>query len=166
MKRRIFIGALLAATLAGGVYGAWGECTDNAGPATTHGEGWGPRGEFSPERRLARMARVLGLSDAQQAQIKTIFTAEREKYAPLMEKQAEYRKQLHALLQAATFDEAAVRAVAASMAQIETDLTVSRLRAQSQVNALLTPEQRALKEKLRPPMEERGPGHRPPFGGE
>jgi Spy/CpxP family protein refolding chaperone len=111
------------------------------------------------------MTKVLGLSDAQQTQIKAVFAAEREKSAPLMEKLAAYRQQLHDAAQAATFDEAAVRAIATNLAQAEIELTVARARAHNQINALLTTEQRALAEKLRPPMEERGPGHRPPFGG-
>jgi Spy/CpxP family protein refolding chaperone len=153
MKRQIIIGALVAATLAGGAGGAW-----------ANGAGGPPRGEFSPEKRLARLTKVLDLSDAQQAQIKALFAAEREKVAPLMEKVAGYRKQLHAAGQAAPFDEAAVRTIATNLAQTEIELTVARARLHSQINAILTAEQRALRDKLRPPMEE-GPGHRPPFDG-
>jgi Spy/CpxP family protein refolding chaperone len=138
MKRQIIIGALLAATLAGG---AW------AGPS--------PDERPSPEGRLARMTRVLGLNDSQQSQIKAIFAAEREKSAPLMEKLAGYRKQLRDATQATTFDEAAVRGIATNQAQVEVELTVSRARVQNQINALLTADQRALEEKLHPPM---GPG--------
>ncbi len=151
VKRQVVIGALLA-LIASGVHGAWA--------------GDPGQGQKGVDGRLARMTRVLGLSDAQQTQIKAIFTAEREKDAPLMEKMAAYRKQLHETAHSGTFDEAAVRAIASNRAQVEIELTVSRARVQSQINAVLTPEQRALAERLQPPVEERGPGHRPHFGGE
>jgi protein CpxP len=165
MKRQIIIGTLLAATLAGGSYGAW---EVNAAPARSGKagkEGRGMRGEMSPEKRLARMTKVLGLSDAQQAEIKAIFTAEREKNAPFIEKMIEYRKQLHDAARAATFDEAGVRSIATSQATVGSELTVSRVRVQHQINAVLTPEQRELLVKLRPTMEP-GSGRPPQSGGE
>jgi Spy/CpxP family protein refolding chaperone len=165
MKQRIIMAVLLAAVTAGGVDGA---CAHGAGG---HGsgmeeEGWGPEGGMSPERGLGRMAEGLGLSDAQRAKIKAIFTAERDKNAPLREKLAEYGKQLRQAEQAAQFDEAAVRAIAANRAQVEIELTVSRGRLHSQINALLTPEQRALAEQLRPFMDGRGPERCRPAKGE
>ena len=87
-------------------------------------------------------------------------------------------------MKSATFDEAAIRSFAAKQAQAEVDLTVSKARLRSQVNALLTPEQRVLAEKFPPPFlyghgpqpmrsedwgprptcgNEEGPGHMPPM---
>jgi len=111
------------------------------------------------------MAKMLGLSETQQKQIKDILKTERGKNAALREKMGEYRQQLHAAAQAATFDEAAVRAIAAKQAQAEIELTVSRARVQSRINAILTAEQCALEQKLRPPIGP-GPGHPPPSHGE
>ncbi|GFE58317.1 Spy/CpxP family protein refolding chaperone [Geobacter sp. AOG1] len=159
MKRQIIIGTFLAATLAGGSYGTWEVSAATTRPAKGMQEGRGPTGEMFPEKRLARMARELGLSDAQQAQIKAIFAAEREKNGPLMEKMKAYRKQLHDAAKATPFDEAAVRTVATNQAQVEVELAVSRARIQSQINGILTPEQRQKLEKLRPPM---GKGERLP----
>ena len=93
------------------------------------------------------------MSDTQQAQIKAIFAAEREKNGPLIEKMKEYRKQLHDAAKATPFDEAAVRAVATKKAQVEFELAVSRARIQSQINGILTPEQRQKLEKIRPPIK-------------
>jgi periplasmic protein CpxP/Spy len=111
------------------------------------------------------MAKMLGLSETQQKQIKDILETEHGKNAALMEKMGEYRDQLHAAAQAATFDEAAVRAIAANKAQADIELTVSRARVQSRISAILTAEQRALEQKLRPLLGP-GPGHPPPFHGE
>ena len=159
MKRQIIIGSLLTATLAGGSLGAWNVCAAATRPAKGDRACGEPRREMSPEKRLARMAKKLGLSDTQQAQIKVIFAAEREKNGPLIEKMKEYRKQLHDAAKATPFDEAAVRTVATNKAQVEVELTVSRARIQSQINGILTPEQRQKLEKLRPPM---GKGKRLP----
>ena len=159
MKRQIIIGTLLAATLAGGSFGAWEANSATSRPGKGMKEGRGPRGDMSPEKRLARMAKKLGLSDTQQAQIKATFAAEREKNGPLMEKMMAYRKQLHDAAKATPFDEAAVRTVATNKAQVEVELAVSRARIQSLINGILTPEQRQKLEKLRPPM---GKGKRLP----
>ena len=167
MKRQIIIGALLAAALAGGLSAARAEIRGKPDRGAEIEDGCGPRGKMPHGKRLSHLARELGLSDAQQTQIKAIFTAEREQSAPLMEKLAAYRKQLHDATRAATFDEAAIRTIAANQAQLDIELTVARARMHNQINAVLTTEQRALAEKLRPPVEE-GSGHkRPPrFGGE
>lgn len=154
MKRQIIIGSLLAGTLIGGSFGAWGANAATARQGKGMKDGRGDWKEMSPEKRLARMARELGLSDAQQAQIKAVFAAEREKNGPLMEKMKEYRKQLHDASKATPFDEAAVRDIAVNKAQVGVELTVSRSRVHSQINAILTPEQQAKLEKLRPPRKQ------------
>lgn len=154
MKRQIVIGSLLAATLIGGSFGAWGANAATARQGKGMKDGRGDWREMSPEKRLARMARELGLSDAQQAQIKAVFAAEREKNVPLMEKMKEYRKQLHDAAKATPFDEAAVRDIAANKAQVGVELSVSHARVQSQIHAILTPEQQAKLEKLRPPRKQ------------
>jgi Spy/CpxP family protein refolding chaperone len=108
------------------------------------------------------LARVLDLSADQQTRIEAIFAAEREKSAPLMREQADYRKQLHDAALTATFDEAAVRVIAGKLALDEIELTVSHARVENQVNAVLDAQQRALAEKLRPRPGDMGQGHRPP----
>lgn len=165
MKRRILAGALLVtATIAGGS-GAWAAAVERPGPGMAEGPGRGPCGKMPQGDHVDHMAKMLGLSETQQKQIKDILKTERGKNAALREKMGEYRQQLHAAAQAATFDEAAVRAIAAKQAQAEIELTVSRARVQSRINAILTAEQRALEQKLRPPIGP-GPGHPPPSHGE
>ncbi|WP_168205876.1 Spy/CpxP family protein refolding chaperone [Geobacter sp. FeAm09] len=176
MKRQIMVGVLLAAT-AIGANGVWAGAAGEGGPRGMDERGMGGPGMMPPppsEEMVAHMAQRLKLTAEQQTKIKALFAAEREKNAPLQQKMAEYHKQLRDAAHAATFDEAAVRAVATKKAQTEVELVVAFERTRSQVNALLTPEQRALADKCPPPPPQRGqgpegrchcghgPGHMPP----
>jgi Spy/CpxP family protein refolding chaperone len=117
-----------------------------------------------PERHLSRMADVLGLNDAQREQVKSILTAEREKTAPLRQAMGESWKQLRQAMQATPIDEAAIRSILGNQAQLRAELIISRAHTRSQIQTLLTPEQRALAEKLRPLLEG-GRGHHPRWHG-
>lgn len=176
MKRQIMVCVLLAAT-AIGANGVWAGATGEGGHREMDERGWGAPGMMPPppsEEMVAHMAQRLKLTSDQQAKVTAVFAAEREKTAPLMQKISEYHKQLRDASRAATFDEAAIRAIATKKAQVEVELLVSFERTRSQVNALLTTEQRALAEKCPPPPPRRGqgpegrcgcghePGHMPP----
>ena len=100
-------------------------------------------------KRFDRMVKELKLSAAQKEQVGAIMKAEQEQAEPLRRKMAAGRKQIQAAVDMATYDESAVRAIAAEQASIRTELLVSRTRALNQVNALLTPEQRAQAQRLR-----------------
>lgn len=151
MKRRIIICILLAAVAVGG----------NAIRALAAADeqremgGWGPGPADMmpppPDGMIDHMSRQLKLTNDQLAKIKTLLAADREKAMPLVKKMAECRKQLHEAGQAEKFNEAEVRAIAAKQAQAEAELIVSRERVRSRINALLTPEQRSLAERLPPP---------------
>ena len=163
MKRRIIMAVLLAAVTAEGADGAWAHAAGSHGPGMGDDEGCRAEEGMPPGPGAGRMARVLGLSDAQQTKIEALLAAERDKSRPLREKLEASRKQLRQAERAAKFDEAAVRAISATQAQLITELTVISARTHNQINALLTPEQRALAERLRPPMDEQGAGHRRPM---
>ena len=164
MKGYVIISALLAATLvSGALYSAVsapleGFRTEMAAERSD---------DFDPESRdlgdgpFDRMTRILDLSAEQQQQIQAIRETERENAAPLRKALFENRQKLHEAIQSETFDEAAVRALAAGQAENRTELIVSRARMQSRINKVLTSEQRALAEKLRPLLRKRqGPGGR------
>lgn len=138
MKRRLASMALAAVIVTGGALGA--QAFDGAFDGCD-----GPRDgrTMNPRKHLDRMARELKLSAAQKEQIGAIMKAEQEQAEPLRQKMAEGRKQIQAVVDTAAYDESAVRAIAAEQAGIRTELLVSRTRAMNQVNALLTPEQRA-----------------------
>ncbi len=111
-----------------------------------------------PNPYMGKVGQVLGLSEAQQTQIQTILEAERTKAEPLRKQLQDSREQMRKLAQAETFDEAAVRALAAKKAEVNVELMVSRARTQNLVQAVLTPEQRELANKIRPLMQERRDG--------
>lgn len=157
MKRKLMVTVVLAAAMIGGGTGA---VLAGYGPGGGFG-GPPPGSEMGSGGFEGRMAKVLKLSDAQQSQIKTILDAEREQLKPLFDKLHESRKLLMQAAETTVFDEAAVRDLAAGQAQIETELIVSRTRAQTRINALLTPEQRELLKNLRPDTD-----RRPHKGGE
>ncbi|TFG60427.1 MAG: periplasmic heavy metal sensor [Deltaproteobacteria bacterium] len=138
-----------------------GICQDGRGGLIAVPEG-GSRGRhrgMGPGKRIDRMAKKLGLTEAQQEQVKAILTSEREKVAPLQQQIAENRGKIRQTIETEPFDEAAVRTLAESQNQTRVELVVSRARTKSQIFALLSPEQRELAKKLGP-MGEGRHGHR------
>ncbi len=119
-----------------------------AGPP--HGPGGPP-----PRGHEGRLFDQLGLSDAQQAQIKTIREAGGMLSKPLHDQLRVIHDQLATLTESATLDEAAVRAAATRKAAIDIELAVIGARTQNAVLRVLTPEQRAKLAQLRQ--------NRPPF---
>jgi len=168
MKRQLLtgvIGILTAAALVGAVHWSAAEPAGGDGPGGTFPGDRMQARRMAPERHFGRMADVLGLSEAQQEQVKAILQAEREKSAPLRQAMGESQKQLRQAMRAATVDEAAIRSILGNQAQLRAELIISRARTRSQIHALLTPEQRALAEKLQPLLEG-GPGRHPRWHGE
>jgi len=161
MKKNMLIVAALVTTLIGGVGFGPSLALANAdgGRWSGHHEGR----ERGHGKRLAVMAEILKLTEEQKAQIAAIHREERQNMAPLREKMRDARKQLRDAAQAQPFDEAKVRTLAASQADIKTELTVSRLRTHNRISAVLTPEQRELAEKIRPLL---GGQHRGEHRGE
>ena len=110
--------------------------------------------------------RLLDLTDAQKTQIKVIHEREVDAAKPHHEALKPLMEQAHALTQAATFDETAVRALALQMSPIQLELHIIQARAQNEVYNVLTPAQRAKLAEMRKMMEGRGgrpggPGGRP-----
>ena len=157
MKKSLLPILLLTATLAGGA--VLPLAASAAPPLGERGQGQGR------DHRQERMAEILGLSAEQQASIAALRESERAANAPLRERLQANREQMHQAVTADTFDEAAVRALAASQMADRTELLVSRARTRHNIQALLTSEQRALAEKLRPLMH-RGSGPRHGRGDE
>lgn len=145
MKRRIVVSVVMVAMLAGSAVLA----VAGGGPGF-RGKGGGPG------MRVERMAEMLDLTEPQKEKVSAILKAEQEKTAPLRQQLAENHEQFRKAAFSEKFDEAAVRELAAKQAQVKTEMMVSHARAKSQIYALLTPEQRALAQKLGPMN---GPGH-------
>jgi len=163
MRLRIIMCVWAIAALSAGAGSVQAEPAHLPDGPPPHGS-CGPEGEFPPGPPPPSMWKSLGLNEGQKGKIEAILKTDREKNAPAHRSLDEARKQLHAAAEAPAFDEAAIRKLAARKAQLETDLLVARARVRSQINALLTPDQRAEAEKLseRPPRgsdPERGPEH-------
>lgn len=107
------------------------------------------------QRMLNRASVALGLTDEQEAQIKAILEAEKPKVAPLLLTLKANRTALQTATANGAFNEAQVQAIAAKQGQTLTALIVEKERVQSQVYAVLTPEQRAQAEQFRTRIEER-----------
>lgn len=112
------------------------------------------------EIHLAGMSSVLGLTDEQKGAIQTILKTEREQNQSIHEELMAIRAQFEEAATATTFDEAAVRILATSQAQLMVELTVSHIKTQYSIYQILTEEQKALAKKLAPVMG--FDGRRPP----
>ena len=91
---------------------------------------------------LGMMTEHLGLTDAQQAQVKQIFAAEKPTMQPLMQQLHQNEQALRQLETSSSFDEAKVRELASQRAQTMTELTVEKAKVHNQVFNLLTPDQK------------------------
>jgi periplasmic protein CpxP/Spy len=112
--------------------------TADAPPTPMHGHEFG--GHMG--HMMEFFADYLNLSDAQQAQMKSILEKEHATLKPLMQQIHQARQQLRQYEQGA-FDEAKVRALAAQQTQTMVELAVQHTRIHSELFQLLTPDQQA-----------------------
>src|SRR5665647_992425 len=101
------------------------------------------QGQSHRHHNFKRIAKKLGLTDAQKAQVKAIFQANKDVVKPIYTNLRAESKNLRALLHADTFDEAAIRAESAKISGIQADLNVDRAKVAIQFRAVLTPTQLA-----------------------
>lgn len=145
--------ALMAATTFGGAFSAYGfsgsyeECDMPS------------QKRVERDKHFNRMAEELKLTNSQREQIKTIIKAEKEQAEPLQEKLMENRRMLRKSTEAQKFDEAAIKAIAATQAGIQADLIVSNARLHNRVNSILSQEQRELARKFHSSMDGRKGNH-------
>lgn len=108
---------------------------------------------------LAFLARKLDLTDAQRAQVKTIWAAERPTVIPPLRQLVNQCGSLSSATTDGTFDEAKARAIADQQASTLSQLLVERQRLISKIyNEVLTPEQRIKADQLREQMHGRVDG--------
>ena len=105
---------------------------------------------------LDNMREVAGRMGYKPAQIKTLRDKSRTDSESFHEQLSGIGEQMHAIVEASTFDEAAARALLAKEAQIETELKLIRIRTDNAIHNLLTAEQKAKLDELR-----RNPGRNP-----
>lgn len=117
---------------------------------------FGEPGGKRQHHNFQMMAKKLGLTDAQQAQAKSVFDANKQVVKPLITNMQTERKNLHTLMQADAIDEAAIRAETAKIALIEADLNVNRATIGAQFRAILTPAQLETLKTLRQKRHNKG----------
>ncbi|MGO9243625.1 MAG: Spy/CpxP family protein refolding chaperone [Verrucomicrobiia bacterium] len=125
---KALIGAGLVAALTVGGFFAFLAHADTNEIATVNG-------------RFGRRLAQLGLSDQQKAQVKSILRSYQPTVGPLVKEVVTERRALRDTIRAQTIDETAIRAEAAKVASLETDLAVQRAHVAHDIRAVLTPEQ-------------------------
>jgi Spy/CpxP family protein refolding chaperone len=139
MHKKFFMtAAILMAVAAGLATAALGQ---RSGKGFGRHSGW----------MLNRMSKELGLSEAQQTQIKSIMADGKTRMKPLIA-QLRQNRQTESANSNGTFNENQARALATKQAGIMADLMVEKQRTRSQIFAVLTPEQRQKAQQL---MQER-----------
>ena len=111
--------------------------TAEAAPPPMHEHGFG-----HGEHMLEFFTDYLNLSDAQQAQAKSILQKEHATLRPLFQQLRQTEQQLRQYEEGA-YDEAKVRALAAQESQAQIELTVQKTRIHSELFQLLTTDQQA-----------------------
>ncbi len=94
------------------------------------------------EHMLHFFADYLNLTDAQQAQMKTVLHKEHATLKPLFQQLHQTEMQLRQYEEGA-YDEAKVRALAQQESQAQVELTVQKTRIHNQLFQMLTPDQQA-----------------------
>ena len=115
-----------------------------AGIAQADGGGLG--GEHCGKQQhhnFKRIEKKLGLTDAQKAQAKTLFEANKSVVKPILTNLRAEENNLHTLMHAVPVDETAIRAETVKIAGIQADLNINRANVAAQFRALLTPAQQA-----------------------
>jgi len=148
-----------AATLALGMAAAVYAATQNTagGPGAFSGRRGAMGGGFAP---LQRIASRLGLSDAQQDQIKSIVQSHRDEWKTLGGRAAAARKALNDATAADPIDENAIRQASAGVAAVQADSAVARAHVRSEIFQVLTPDQQAQARQLLGQMRQRAENFR------
>ena len=119
------------------------------GPDGSGGFGRGRGGPGGPGGPLAGLPlRELNLNDSQREQVRAILDSQQSETRAAVEKAMAAREALHAATTSPSLNEGLVRAKAAELAAIESDLAVSRARIFADVFQILTPEQQAKVKEL------------------
>src|SRR5579864_7358992 len=109
--------------------------------AQPHG---GPRGggDFFGGGMMGFFTDYLDLTDAQQAQIKSIVAKEKPALIPLFQQEMQTHQQMMQLIQSGTFDEAKAQAIATQGAQTHAQLEVQHARIANEAYQVLTADQK------------------------
>ncbi len=115
----------------------------------------GQKGGMHGLDKIDRMAKRLGLSDEQQAEIKTIMESNQEAKDSLRERMIESRQALRALDTSAVDYDEKVAGIAETIAGLEKEKIVSRSTVRKQVEFVLTDEQKTKMAEMKGKMGKR-----------
>jgi Spy/CpxP family protein refolding chaperone len=108
------------------------------------------------DRGLAMLSWKLDLTDAQRAQVKTMFNSEMSTVEPLLQQLAAEQNQMFAATSKGTFDEVRVKTIADQQSQAIAQLLIEKERFISQVyNHVLNPDQRMKADTMLQEWEQR-----------
>jgi periplasmic protein CpxP/Spy len=128
--------AALAVTLGAAL--AHSQTSDTqAAPPSGHNHGFGPAGHM-----IAFYSKMLDITDAQKAQMKSVLQQERATMRPLWQQEHQLEQQLKQY-EEGTFDQAKVQALVSQQSQTLVQLRVAEARIHSELYQLLTPDQQA-----------------------
>jgi len=142
--------------LAAGVYVS-AQNTDGAGGPSTERRG-GPggfRGPGGPMGALGPVIAHLDLTDAQKDQVKGIMDSHRDELKGVGDRAMTARQALQSAVVADVLNEGLIRARAAELATVESDLAVAHARIYADVFRILTPEQQAKAKEAQAQMVQR-----------
>jgi protein CpxP len=154
MKKKILVLAGIAALLIGATVFALAQHPGMGEKMRGHG----------PGDMVEHISRELNLTDAQKAQVKTLFEAQHATEEQRHTKLDDLRKQIEAATANGQFDENTVRNLASQQSQLMTDQMVDHLRLHSQIYGLLTAEQKTKADQMMKMHGEGGPGERGEHG--
>ena len=127
-----------------------------AGSAVAMAQGPGPRGpRGGPGFGGGFPLRELSLTEAQRTQVQQLMQKHREGTRALMERGQKARQEQRQAVEAIPTNESAIRAAAASVAEVEADLAVQQAQLQNEIFNVLTPEQQQRLQKVRADREAR-----------
>ena len=129
------------------------------GPRGPMGPG-GPMG-IGPDAALGMLQRLgpqLGLSDAQQDQIKSIAQSHREEWKALGDRARAAHQALDAAISADTLDDALIRAKSADVAAVQADIAVAAAHARAEAWQVLNDDQRKQVKQIQSDMANRMKG--------
>lgn len=146
IRKSVLIGSGVLALAAAGLLA--GRLSAGAFPERAHSD-------FAP-RIFGRIARALDLTDDQKGQIKTVLKSHAAEIEAQMKASAAARRALHDAVLAQPADEAAIRARAAELGQVHGDGAILFSKVRTEIQPILTPEQRDRIQTFRERMRRHG----------
>jgi Spy/CpxP family protein refolding chaperone len=127
--------AALAITLGAAL--AKSQTAESQAPPPAHEHGFGPAGHM-----IAFYSKLLDITDAQKAQMKSVLQTEHATMKPLMQQAHQLEQQLKQY-EEGTFDQAKVQSLVSQQSQTLVQLRVEEARIHNELYQLLTPDQQS-----------------------